>query len=96
MPLNRDEVRQIATLARLRLTPQDELELPAQLEQIVTYIDRLPELPDAASAGGPAGAGEAEDRVAPCLPRAVVLANAPAVRGGLVRVPAALAGEGDD
>lgn len=81
MPLTTDEIDRIATLARLRLTPEERRALPEQLRQIVGFVDRLEgfetDLGDA-KRELPSGGMEAEDAPAPCLPRGRVLANAPA------------------
>jgi aspartyl-tRNA(Asn)/glutamyl-tRNA(Gln) amidotransferase subunit C len=44
MKLTSDEVRRVALLARLRLTPEKETELTGQLEDILGYMDKLNEL----------------------------------------------------
>jgi aspartyl-tRNA(Asn)/glutamyl-tRNA(Gln) amidotransferase subunit C len=95
MALTPDQVRKIATLARLRLTAEEEARFAEQLGRVVDYIDQLerfspPEPPEAGTAGAPAAAAalpEAEDVVAPCLPREVFLANAPAAIDGFLLVP---------
>jgi aspartyl-tRNA(Asn)/glutamyl-tRNA(Gln) amidotransferase subunit C len=90
MALTLDQVRKIATLARLRLTAEEETRFAEQLGKIVDYIDQLerfapPELvPEGAVA---AALPEAADAVAPCLPREVFLANAPAAVDGFLLVP---------
>jgi len=44
MKLTREEVRQVATLARLRLTPDEEERLTGQLENILQYMEKLDQL----------------------------------------------------
>jgi aspartyl-tRNA(Asn)/glutamyl-tRNA(Gln) amidotransferase subunit C len=44
MKLTREDVQRVATLARLRLTPQEETSLTAQLDSILLYMDKLNEL----------------------------------------------------
>ena len=44
MKLTSDEVRRVALLARLRLTPEKETELTGHLEDILGYMDKLNEL----------------------------------------------------
>jgi aspartyl-tRNA(Asn)/glutamyl-tRNA(Gln) amidotransferase subunit C len=39
--LAREEVRRIAALARLRLTPKEEDRLTEQLDNILTYMEKL-------------------------------------------------------
>jgi aspartyl-tRNA(Asn)/glutamyl-tRNA(Gln) amidotransferase subunit C len=41
MKLNRGEVQRIATLARLRLTAEEEERLTEQLDRILQYMDKL-------------------------------------------------------
>lgn len=113
MALNIDEVRRIATLARLRFSPEQEETFTRQLGEIVAYIDQLRDVPGAEAAADSNAAtaalpSEADDAVADCLPREVLLANAPAVAGstgfdGFIVVPevkadagAGAAAEGDD
>ena len=117
MALTTDEVRKIAMLARLRLTPREEDLFAQQLGQVVDYIDQLGRYaPAAGASGSPAGdagtvsateateateatatvepAGhDAADTVAPCLPRELFLANAPASMDGFLLVPEVKASE---
>lgn len=44
MKLSRESVQRIATLARLRLTADEESEITGQLDRILTYMDKLNEL----------------------------------------------------
>jgi aspartyl-tRNA(Asn)/glutamyl-tRNA(Gln) amidotransferase subunit C len=92
MALSVDEVRRIALLARLRFAPEEEGTLVRQLGEIVDYVDQLRGLPGAegGEAGAPA-AREAADVVGECLPRATVLANAPASSDGFLVVPEVIA-----
>lgn len=98
MPLDRDELRRIARLARLALTAEEEHLFAAQLGRVVDYFDRLGELeadpPDVAGVLSSAVA-EAEDLPAPGLARETVLALAPAVADELFLVPAVLASPGE-
>lgn len=87
MALTNEEVRKIATLARLRFTAEEEARLTGQLARIVDYIDQLQSFeinsPDAAVQG----VSEAADRAQDCLPRELFLANAPASMDGFLLVP---------
>ncbi len=89
MALTTEEVRKIASLARLRFTPEEEVTFAVQLGKIVDYIDQLQRFeagaPPAAAAG--AAAPEDDDLPRPCLPRESFLANAPAVLDGFLLVP---------
>jgi len=44
MKISREEVRHVALLARLVLSPQEEEAFTEQLDEILTYIDKLKEL----------------------------------------------------
>jgi len=41
MKLTRESVQRVATLARLRLTSDEESELTGQLDRILAYMDKL-------------------------------------------------------
>ena len=106
MALTTEDVRKIATLARLRFSPEEEAKLTRELGGIVDYIDQLQkydtaETAETAEIGAPAAGGpmppvapEAEDRARPCLPREQFLANAPAAMDGFLLVPE-VKGSGD-
>ena len=90
-PMDKNDVVQIATLARLRLG-EDELErVRKQLGEILHYVSKLSELdvtgveptPYAIEMGNAFRAG----RVAPKLSRAEALAQAPKTEGLFFRVP---------
>jgi aspartyl-tRNA(Asn)/glutamyl-tRNA(Gln) amidotransferase subunit C len=90
MSLTRDEVRRVATLARLELTPAEEELFAAQLGRVVDYIDQLARFEvaePAVASSQPAAGGDAPG---PCLPVEIVLANAPRSEGALVVVPKVL------
>lgn len=92
MALTTDNVKKIAALARLRLTPDEERRFAEQLAKVVDYIDQLQAFETVGETGGseppavPPG-HEAEDRVRPGLAREVFLANAPASLDGFLLVP---------
>jgi aspartyl-tRNA(Asn)/glutamyl-tRNA(Gln) amidotransferase subunit C len=61
MALTTEEVRKIASLARLRFTPEEEADFAGQLGKIVDYIDQLQRfeagaLPEAATRAAATGA----------------------------------------
>jgi aspartyl-tRNA(Asn)/glutamyl-tRNA(Gln) amidotransferase subunit C len=84
MALTTEEVRKIASLARLRFTPGEESVFVEQLGRIVDYIDQISQIPQLQTLAGEEGAAaptpvrEAEDIPRPVLPREQFLANAPA------------------
>ena len=93
MALTTDNVRKIATLARLRLSPEEETLFAGQLGAIVDYIDQLqqyaPRTPGAPREKPREGSEprEAADEIRPCLARERFLANAPASLDGFLLVP---------
>lgn len=44
MKVTRDQIRHLATLARLRFDPVEEEEIAEQLTRILDYVDKLSEL----------------------------------------------------
>lgn len=94
MALTLDEVRKIASLARLALGPEEESLFVGQLGAVVDYIDQLASYPSADPPASGPSAPEADDLPRPCLPREVFLANAPAALDGLLLVPG-VKGSGD-
>jgi aspartyl-tRNA(Asn)/glutamyl-tRNA(Gln) amidotransferase subunit C len=93
LALSLDEVRRIAALARLRLTPEEEQRYAGQLSAILDYVRQLEALDlsgvepmtHALAAGEPAALRE--DEVQPGLPLQKALANAPAREGTCFKVP---------
>jgi aspartyl-tRNA(Asn)/glutamyl-tRNA(Gln) amidotransferase subunit C len=87
MALTLEEVRKIATLARLRFTPEEEVVFLGQLGKIVGYIDQLQRFETSFQGEMVLESREAEDRPRACLPRGDFLANAPASLDGFLLVP---------
>jgi aspartyl-tRNA(Asn)/glutamyl-tRNA(Gln) amidotransferase subunit C len=91
MTLTIEQVRHVAHLARLALTPEEEEKFARQLGQILGYVERLQSvnvdgiepLAHAVPISGP----ERADVVHASLPREVVLAAAPKSVGEGVAVP---------
>ncbi|TET85690.1 MAG: Asp-tRNA(Asn)/Glu-tRNA(Gln) amidotransferase subunit GatC [Anaerolineales bacterium] len=91
MALTIEEVRHIARLARLRLTPEEERLYTEQLSDILDYASRLGEvdtsdIPPTASVLQ-LRAPLRPDVVRPCLSRDLILRNAPSDQEGMFRVP---------
>jgi aspartyl-tRNA(Asn)/glutamyl-tRNA(Gln) amidotransferase subunit C len=96
MALSLDEVRRIAVLARLKLSPEEEVAFVGQLSAILDHVAQLGELDvsgvepmtHAVFAGG---AGEVpalrEDALLPGLTPLEALAAAPAREGTCFKVP---------
>ena len=94
MPLTREEVLHISRLARLGLTEEEVAMFQEQLSEI---LDHFQLLRDIDTEGVPPTAHtlplenvEREDEVADSLPLEEVLANAPNVEDGWLRVRAVL------
>lgn len=98
MALDIEEVRRIATLARLELRPEEEALFVDQLSDIVDTIDQLREFETGetcAREDSPLGnlacrepaAPEADDVAADTLPHQHFLVNAPQIFDGYLVVP---------
>ncbi len=93
MALSLDEVRRIAALARLRLSPEEERTFSVQLSKILDHVAQLEELdvsnvePMTHALAQGEEASLREDEVRPSLPPGEALANAPAREGTCFRVP---------
>src|SRR5689334_17589147 len=93
MSLSLEEVRRVALLARLKLSPEEERVFQGQLSAILDYVKLLEELDVSAvepmthalAAGG--AAPLREDEVQPSLSPEDALANAPAREGTCFKVP---------
>jgi aspartyl-tRNA(Asn)/glutamyl-tRNA(Gln) amidotransferase subunit C len=92
MALSTEEVRRIAALARLRLSPEEETRLAGELSAILDYVRQLEEL-DVSGVEPMTHALAAEetpfreDVVLPGLSPEEALANAPARSGTCFQVP---------
>lgn len=93
MALSLDEVRRIAALARLELTPEEERTFAGQLSAILEYVRQLEELDvsQVEPMTHALAAGEAaplrEDEVQPSLEPERALRNAPEREGTCFKVP---------
>jgi aspartyl-tRNA(Asn)/glutamyl-tRNA(Gln) amidotransferase subunit C len=86
-----DEVRHIAGLARLELTSEDEVRMTEQMNNILSYVDKLNEL-DTSNIQSTTHATQLEnvfrdDEVLPSLDRTLALENAPESDGVSFIVP---------
>ena len=97
-----EDVRRVAELANLDLTPDEESRMRRDLNAILDYVAQLGELETAQvepmaqvsevlAASGDAGSEKLsvlrEDEVRPCLDRALVMAQAPETDGVFFKVP---------
>ena len=85
------DVKYIAHLARLQLTPDEEKKLGAQLGGILSYIEKLKALDvtgiEPTAHAVPMTNVTRPDGVRPSLPHDAALRNAPAQANGLFIVP---------
>lgn len=85
------DVKYVAHLARIALTPQEEQKLGAQLGQILGYIEKLKELDvtgvEPTAHAIPMVNVMRADETRPSLSNADALRNAPATANGLFVVP---------
>jgi aspartyl-tRNA(Asn)/glutamyl-tRNA(Gln) amidotransferase subunit C len=91
MSVTEIDVKYVAHLARLQLTPEEEHRFGSQLGHVLEHIAKLNEL-DVADVEPMAHAVPLinvvrPDEVRPSLPHAEALRNAPASAGGLFTVP---------
>ncbi len=86
-----EQVRHIALLARLELTPEEEQRMLGDLEEMLEYVDKLGQLDTSAveptAQVGDIGAAAREDAVTNRPDPASILANAPAAREQMFKVP---------
>lgn len=91
MKITMQEVEHVARLARLELTAEEKERMRAQLDSILSYIDKLNELDTSAveptSHVLPITNVFREDEVMPSLAQEEVLANAPDRHELFFRVP---------
>lgn len=85
------DVKYVAHLARIALTPDEEKKLGAQLGHILGYIEKLRELDvnnvEPMAHAVPLVNVTRADEIRPSLPHAEALRNAPRQAGGLFVVP---------
>lgn len=95
MALTREEVRRVASLARLELSSLEETRLGEELGRILEYVDQLAgfELAPEAPEGADFAVGIGSDEPRPGLESNVVLGNAPSSRGPFVLVPQVIAAD---
>jgi len=89
--IQRKDVEHVARLARLALTDAEIERMRAQLNGILTYIEKLNALDtrdvEPTAHAVPLVNVMRDDEAGPCLPREEALANAPDRAGEFFRVP---------
>jgi aspartyl-tRNA(Asn)/glutamyl-tRNA(Gln) amidotransferase subunit C len=91
VPIGKDEIRKVAKLARLELTPKEQDRLSYDLAQIIGYIDQIKSADTAEIAPGAKRLKTEnvlrEDKISPSLSRGKALANAPDKDEEFFKVP---------
>jgi aspartyl-tRNA(Asn)/glutamyl-tRNA(Gln) amidotransferase subunit C len=91
MPTTEFDVKYVAHLARITLTPEEEQKLGVQLGQILGYVEKLKELDvsgvEPTAHAVPLVNVTRPDEVRPSLPHDEAMRNAPAQANGLFTVP---------
>ena len=94
MPVLKYEISRVSALARLVLTPQNEVIISRDLPQTLDYIDQIQDFkPGEVSSEFRIEIAESalrEDSIKPSLPRTLVLGNAPDKDEDFFRVPRVL------
>ena len=85
------DIKYVAHLARIGLTPEEEKKIGAQLDHVLGYIEKLRELDvtnvEPTAHAVPMVNVTRADEVQPSLPHEEALRNAPRQAGGLFVVP---------
>jgi len=85
------DVKYVAHLARLSLTPEEETKIGSQLDSILGYIEKLKEVDvsgvEPTAHPFPLVNVVRPDEVQPCLSQEEALRNAPSQANGLFMVP---------
>ncbi|MFH7027246.1 MAG: Asp-tRNA(Asn)/Glu-tRNA(Gln) amidotransferase subunit GatC [Heteroscytonema crispum UTEX LB 1556] len=89
--IDREQVRKVALLARLELTPEEEKQFTTQLGSILDYFEQLSEL-DVSDVAPTARAIDVsnvtrEDNLQPYPDREAILNSAPSQEGEFFKVP---------
>lgn len=89
--IDREQVRKVALLARLELTPEEEEQFTAQLSSILEYFDQLSEL-DVSNVPPTTRAIDVsnvmrKDELQPYAERQAILESAPEQEGEYFKVP---------
>ena len=91
MAANDFDVKYVAHLARLGLTPEEEQKFGAQLGQVLGYIEKLKEVDvsrvEPTAHAVPMVNVTRSDEIQPSLPHEEAMRNAPAKANGLFLVP---------
>ena len=83
-----DDIKNVARIASLYITPEEEKQLQSDLERVFHWVEKLEELclqamPEEEGLGCPL----VQDQCDPCPPPSVLLQNAAATKGSFFTVP---------
>jgi aspartyl-tRNA(Asn)/glutamyl-tRNA(Gln) amidotransferase subunit C len=89
--IDREQVRKVALLARLELTPEEEVQFTTQMGSILDYIEQLSEL-DVSDVLPTTRAIDVsnitrDDELLPYADREAILSSAPEQEGDFFKVP---------
>jgi aspartyl-tRNA(Asn)/glutamyl-tRNA(Gln) amidotransferase subunit C len=91
MKIKKDTIKNVAGLARMRLSPEEEALFSGQLNNILAYMDKINELDtkgiEPMSHVIAMGNVLREDTPKPCLSNKEALNNAPDEKDGFFKVP---------
>lgn len=90
MAITKEDVQNVADLARLRLDEADAQVYADQLDRILGYVEKLSEVDTTGvppTTGGIEGSALRADVATASLSRELALANAPAQQDGCFKVP---------
>ncbi|WP_010252343.1 Asp-tRNA(Asn)/Glu-tRNA(Gln) amidotransferase subunit GatC [Acetivibrio cellulolyticus] len=91
MKITKDTIEHVANLARLNLTEDEKSKLTLDMEQIISYVDKLNELDTSKVKPTdhviPISNVFREDEAKPSYPREKILENAPSSEDGCFKVP---------
>jgi len=94
VPISRNDILKIASLARLELTPEELERFHHDLERIISYVEQIQKIDTDGIVSGEQFLKTEnvfrEDIVKPSLPREKALSNAPDSDGEFIRVPRVL------
>lgn len=95
--IDREQVKKVAHLARLEITPDEEIQLEGSLNTILEYFEQLSEL-DTTDVEPTTRAIDISnitraDNLIPCSDRDALLAEAPEQDGDFFRVPQIMGGD---
>ncbi|MDD5674744.1 MAG: Asp-tRNA(Asn)/Glu-tRNA(Gln) amidotransferase subunit GatC [Chitinivibrionales bacterium] len=89
--IDREQIRHVARLARLKLTQAEEEQLTGQMGAIIRYVEQLNEVDtagvEATKLAAPGHKPLREDRAVPSLTQEEILKNAPKAKKGFFAVP---------